>query len=153
MAKPDNSLSHFDADALAAAHEEPTIQVDRFVYRGRLLSVLEWLPFWERLQALEAKAVAEHADAAVARLRERQAFHADYLRAVFPKRDFRFWAPDPVAHILKKPLDDVDRIVGFFFTLQARATFGADAIARTASTPDGTESTHSTTPLVGVASE
>lgn len=155
MAKPKESLSHFDADALSAAQEVPTLMVDRFLYRGRLLSIEEWLPFWDRLQAMDARPAAADDAEARTRLRERAVFHRDYLRAVFPKRDFRFWAPDPVKHALRKPLQEVEAIVAFFFILQTHATFGKEAIgSATAPTPSGTSSKPQASAMpVGVARE
>lgn len=143
MAKPSDSRAHFDADAITAAQEAPTLTVGRFLYRGRLLSVEEWLPFWDRLQAMEAKPAAASTRLAVLALRDRVAFYREYLRAVFPRRDFRFWAPDPVAHLLAQPFDVVEQTVGFFFTLQALATFGLEAMDK-ATTPatNGTPSPH-----------
>jgi hypothetical protein len=114
----------FDANAILSAMEAPTLRLGRFLYRGRLLSIEQWLPFWERLQELENAPVADGVTAVKARMRARTAFHRAYLRAVFPRRDFKFWAPDPVAQVLAQPFDLVEKIVSFFFILQARATFG-----------------------------
>ncbi len=142
----ERATAHFDADAVAATQEAPTLQVGNLLYRGRLLSIEEWLPFWERLQAIQAKPVAENGDAALAALRERTAFYRDYLRAVFPKRDYRFWAPDPVKHLMAQPFEIVEKTLAFFFILQARATFGTKTLEEAANQTTGGPSSPDKTP-------
>lgn len=138
------ATAHFDADAVAASQQAPTLMVGRYLYRGRLLSIEAWLPYWERLRALDRAAAAADGDAAVASLRARSVLYRDYLRAVFPRRDFRFWAPDPVKHLMQQPLQVVEKTIAFFFTLQARATFGRDALDKATATTHGSVSPPST---------
>lgn len=131
---PDTKVSsHLDADAITAAQEEPTVTVGNLLYRGRLLSIEEWLPFWERSQHLDAEAKlapSSSADVAARRLRARTALYRDYLTAVFPRRRYRWWAPDPVKHLMALPFTALEASVAFFFILQAQATFGKDALKK-----------------------
>jgi hypothetical protein len=139
---PAPATAHFSADAIAAAQETPRLVLGNLLYRGRLLSIEEWLPFWERLQAMEARHASTSvagATSAAAALRERSAFYREYLYAIFPRRSYRFWAPDPVTLLMRQPYQVVDQTLAFFFILQARATFGEKALARSRET-DGTPS-------------
>lgn len=136
------ALSHFNANAIAASLVEPVLELGRLSYTGRLLSIEEWLPFWERIQELTAaneKARAEGRPAdrlAAARL------YREYLRTVFPRSRRRFWAPDPVPQLLAQPFEVVEGAMTFFFTLQLRAS---GMIPRTSSPPTaGSDSSGST---------
>lgn len=126
---PDRQL---DANALAAEQRAPTLHLGRFTYRGRLLSIEEWLPWWDEWHALDVERKALPADAqpsaVLAHFAKRSAFAERYLRVVFPRRRYPFWAPDPVAALLAQAHQVVEETLGFFFILQARATFGADVV-------------------------
>lgn len=121
-----DSTSHFDADALAAAQEAPTMTVGGFLYRGRLLSIEEWMPWWDRLTALRKgrEQIRDSQDDAKAFLVTLLQFYRDYLRVIFPRTRFRFWAPDPVEHLMRQPYVVIEEAMDRFFSLQERATFG-----------------------------
>lgn len=109
------------AAALAAAHEEPILRIGSLVYRGRLLSIEEWLPFYERMVALEQRrAAAPDTAAAPEDLRATIALWVDFLRAMFSRR-YRFWAPDPVTWLRKQPGAELRKAFYHFSFLQARA--------------------------------
>ena len=82
----------FDADALAAANEEPTLTLAGYVYHGRLLSAPEWFLWRDRALALYARATSAPATVPEA---EELALYQAFFKDVFPRRRFRFWAPDP----------------------------------------------------------
>lgn len=139
------SLTHFDADVLAAALEEPTLTVGRFRYRGRVLAMMEWLPYWERELELQtrAKLVADQA-AGVRLLADRLTLARDYLRAVFPRRRYTFWAPDPVKALAATPGRALEEAFARFFIHQATvlgltttgpSTSGSGSGDRTAADP------------------
>ena len=115
-------MAEFNAGATAAAvhaaQEEPVVRFGDRTYRGRLLSIEAWLPFYERLQALElvkAKAV----DAGLPfPLRQFVALWVDYLSAVFPRSDYRFWAPDPVKALRELPGNGLREAFEHFFSRQ-----------------------------------
>lgn len=142
------ATAHFDADEMAAAQVAPTLRVGGYLYRGRLLSIEEWLPWWERLLAIQAerRAAADTDGGSSERgasFRRLNAFYRDYLRVVFPRRRYRWWAPDPVKHLMRQPFTVVEEAIAGFFFLQARATFGADAMPKPKqipTAPPGTDS-------------
>lgn len=121
-----DATSHFDADAMAASQDAPTLTVGRYVYRGRLLSIEEWLPWWERF--IELQRTAETSSRPAADMLKLLAFYRDYLRLVFPRRHYRWWAPDPVKHLLRQPLAVIEEAMTCFVLLQVRATFGANVV-------------------------
>jgi hypothetical protein len=141
MADAVRTHAHFNADAIAAAQEAPMLTVGGLLYRGRLLSIEQWLPYWERMQDMDRRhsgVAGVPAPDMPAALRERARFFREYLRAVFPPGSYRFWAPDPVEHLMRKPFQVIESMVGFFFILQARATFNPTIVNRaleTAGTP------------------
>lgn len=150
------ATSHFDADALAAAQEAPTLTVGGYLYRGRLLSIEEWLPWWERLLAIQAERAKARREEVMgergASFRKLNEFYRDYLRLVFPRRRYRWWAPDPVKHLLSQPFSVVEDAIACFFFLQARATFGADAMPQSQPiqpAPPGTSSPPATASALG----
>lgn len=152
------SITHFDADAHARAMAAPELTLDGYRYRGRVLSVTEWLPYWERLLSLEArKAAREEAqktnherlaaavpDTIVELLEEPPAPAAQewlrlyrmYLEAVFPRRRFRpFWAPDPVARLAALPGNALAGAFERFFTHQLRVMKGVSAELESSESP------------------
>ena len=108
----------FDADALAAANEEPTLTLAGYVYHGRLLSAPEWFLWRDRALALYARATSAPATVPEA---EELALYQAFFKDVFPRRRFRFWAPDPVPVLMAQPLGLVREAYQRFFLLQARA--------------------------------
>lgn len=97
-------MPNFTAQLMAEAHEEPVLRLDTgsqvLTFHGRVLSAPQWFPFLERYQELGRRAAASEGDEdsrdVAAQLRAQHQLHVDYLRAVFPKSRFRWWAPDPV---------------------------------------------------------
>lgn len=131
----------FTVQAMQDATEEPVLHLGRLVYRGRVLSAQEWFPFWDRYAALGDRYRALMDDpgratssAVVELSRVANRLHLDYLRAVFPSRRFRFWAPDPVARLARGHPKQLRDAFDAFFSLQARA-MGLTA-PRTESPPD-----------------
>lgn len=136
---PTDRFGHFDADSYRAAQEEPTLQIGGLLYRGRLLSIEEWLVYAgeiEQLRAADARATLRRAENEDRFARDEEllpdirgsassayvALYRRYLRAVFPRRRFRFWAPDPVAGLMAMPWGVVTEAITRFFDLQALAT-------------------------------
>ena len=121
------ALGHFDADVVRAAQEEPTLRLGNLLYRGRLLSIEEWMVHAERLDALNQRVTAGKAVSP----KEMAAVYRAYLRAVFPVRRwwwpfaqgrrYRWWAPDPVKRLMRQPWGVVMEATQRFFVLQARA--------------------------------
>lgn len=140
----------YTAKALSDANEEPALTIGRFRYIGRLLSAPEWFTFWDRyldlaeqIDALKTVDEKAKARALVKLERASHTLRLDYLRAVFPKHRFRWWAPDPVKTLEKSHPRAVREAFDAFFSLQARAmgsvspeipTDGTDSPPRT---PDG----------------
>lgn len=116
------------AEEIAAAHDEPTITVGRLVYRGRLLSIEEWLPFLERQLELEGRKASP---------REMVEHWVKYLYAVFPRRGrFRTFAPDPVAAIRSMPGNALQEAYLSFFFHQARVLgYNRSGAPKSATTP------------------
>lgn len=114
-------LTTATAEDLNAAHEEPVFRHGRMVYRGRLLSIEEWLPHFERRVLLEALIEADRAEQRVPDLRPWVEHWIAYLKAVFPRRRFRLFAPDPVALMRALPGNGLRECYDRFFTLQALA--------------------------------
>lgn len=115
--------SYNSSEALAGALEEPTLVVGILRFRGRILSIEEWLPFFERQVALE-KLIADGPKGgrgAAEILRASLALWIDYLRAVFPRRRYNWFAPDPVDQLRKAPGAALREAYYRFFFLQARA--------------------------------
>lgn len=130
-------FNHFDADAYLATQEVPVIVVGALVYRGRLLSLLEWLPIAEAIDALDERQKA----GGKVPPREFIRVYRKYLRMVFPRRRFVFWAPDPVAELFKLPWGAVTEAIRSFFALQAQASR-----PRKSPSTSGTDSAPSTRP-------
>lgn len=90
-----DSSTVFDADALAT--EPPELKIGGRVYRGRVLSIVEWTPYLERFLVMVGREVEDLQKDELLSLATMQASHefcAEYLRAVLPRRWPR---PDPVA--------------------------------------------------------
>lgn len=127
----------FDADALTVSLEAPALTIGGVRYEGRLLSIEEWLPFLDRVQAIQRTGKTEMADVVT--------LYRDYMRAVFPRSRFKFWAPDPVPILMRQPFTVVRQAFDRFFSLQALA-MGAPALSATdPSLTIGTDSPPSTT--------
>lgn len=109
------------AGDLEAAHAEPVLRLGQLVYRGRLLSIEEWLPHFERRLELERQLEADRAAKRVPNLRPWIDHWVAYLRAVFPRRRFRIFAPDPVAAIRALPGNGLRENYERFFLHQALA--------------------------------
>lgn len=126
-------FGHFDADTYVAAQQEPELTLGSCLYRGRLLSIDEWLVFaaeYDRL--IEARAS----------VKQLQAFYRRYLSAVFPRSRYKFWAPDPVAGLFRLPWSAVQEAFARFFELQVQASI--PSASRSASRMSGTSSAPST---------
>lgn len=118
----------FDADAYAAAVEPPMLKIGGHTYRGRVLSITEWLPFEPRIARLYAGELSAEEFAALTH---------EYARALFPKGSWPFWLRDPVAQLLLQTPETIIAALTDFFGSQLRA-MGLPA-ARTTKTP-GTDS-------------
>lgn len=148
----------FTAHAMAEAQEEPQLRLGHLLYRGRILSAAEWLVFWDRyLDLSDAFASLLAAPGGVdqrALLALEQRSHAlrlDYLRAVFPRWRFRFWAPDPVQQLARGHPRDLREAFDSFFSLQARMMYPArtpDAPTAAAPLPSPTAGTPSPPPII-----
>jgi hypothetical protein len=126
-------FGHFDADTFVAAQQEPELVIGACLYRGRLLSIDEWLVFAAEYDRLIAR------KAPVAELK---AFYWRYMRAVFPRARYKFWAPDPVAGLFRLPWSAVQEAFRSFFALQVQASI--PSASRSASRMSGTSSAPST---------
>lgn len=105
-------MPKFDADAYLEALEKPTLTINGTTFTGRILSIVEWLPFEQRMEALSDD---NNTDGYMA-------FARDYLRALFPYRMAFKWRGDPVAMTLNHP--GLTTIVTDFLALQIRAVTG-----------------------------
>lgn len=135
----------FNATTLAKALEEPVLVLGTLKYRGRVLSIEEWLPFYERQVALnqERDTAATRAEKARA-VRDALELWVDFLYAVFPRRgQFSWFAPDPVRQLRKTPGPALREAYYHFFYLQARA-LGWELVSPAA---DGESSLASTPPV------
>jgi hypothetical protein len=116
---------------LAQAHQEPELVIGNKLYRGRLLSIEEWLPFFEERFALEQAAAKAAEAGAVVDMRPWVKHWVAYLRTVFPRSRFRWWVPDPVQAIRELPgmalRDEYER----FFLHQARVLGMKDGASQT----------------------
>lgn len=126
-------FGHFDADVYRAAQEEPTLTLGGLLYRGRLLDIEEWLGYAEEHDRLREQGAPQ---------REVIQFYRRYLRAVFPRRRYRWWAADPVPALLAMPWGVVMEATARFFALQVRAS--TPSAGQPSETP-GTSSPTSTT--------
>lgn len=127
-------VGHFDADTYAAAQQEPELVIGACLYRGRLLSIDEWLVYAEQYDRLLASKPT---------VKQLQAFYRRYMRAVFPRSRFRWWAPDPVKGLFRLPWSAVQEAFKSFFELQALASI--PSASRSASRMSGTSSAPSST--------
>lgn len=105
---------------LAEAHEEPVLRIGSLVFRGRLLSIEDWLPFYERQVALEKENDEKKKAGQAPNIRAALELWVDYLRTIFPRRRFNWFAPDPVEWLRKHDTQLREAYYRFFF-LQARA--------------------------------
>lgn len=139
MTSTQNWRPHFDADSLATANVEPSIQIGSYVYVGRLLSAPQWFQWNERLQELKQRILSNAATA-----RDLLTFYHSFFRAVFPPGWFRpglpFWAPDVADRLLQEPLPVIEEAFERFFERQARAN---GAVPRTSPSTNGTSSSES----------
>lgn len=140
--------SNFDlnltAQQLADAHEEPTITVGSNLYRGRLLSIEQWLPYYERLMDLEVRA---REDNSTVTLRDFVKLWVDYLYEVFPRSRFKLWVPDPVAAIREIPGEGLKESFASFFSHQARV-LGMSALVPMASETTPTSDSKNRTDVI-----
>jgi hypothetical protein len=111
-------FGHFNADAYTEALEEPTLRIGNLLYRGRLLSLPEWLPVAAQLDAIGTR----QRNGEDVPIDETIQIYRKYLRLVFPRRRFLFWAPDPVAALFCMPWGVVTEAISRFFVLQALAS-------------------------------
>jgi len=111
-------FNHFNASEYLASQEAPTLVFGSLVYRGRLLSLPEWLRVSTQLEQLSARQTAGE----TIPQHEYQRVYRAYLRMVFPRNRFRFWAPDPVAQLFQLPWGAVTEAIRSFFALQALAS-------------------------------
>lgn len=137
---------HFDADAMRAAQQEPTLTVGSLLYRGRLLSAVEWFGWNEQLQALRARIEKNHAKPA-----EILDFYERFFRELFPRSRRRWWAPDPVTALMRERLPIIEGAFDRFFELQAQA----NGVSRKSPSTSGTSSSDSTpdAPAAGPGAE
>lgn len=111
---------YFDADAYLAGLERPTVRIGNITFRGRLLSIEEWLPFEELLAAIADAANGEPTAQASADMHE---FAEKYLRAVFPREDIPWYLRrrDPVPALLKLPWAGLLELLKSFLAAQRRS--------------------------------
>lgn len=146
-----DELATATAEDLTAAQEEPVYRHGRLVYRGRLLSIEEWLPFFERRVLLESAAEEDRAEKRLTDMRPWIAHWIAYLRAVFPSRRFRWFVPDPVALMRGLPGHGLRECYDRFFTHQARA-LGMTAASQVAQpTPNGSGTSDSSRSAAGAS--
>jgi hypothetical protein len=141
-------MTQFTATAMLEANEQPVLRYGRFVYEGRILSAPEWLVFWDRyLELMDAIRSASEDLRAISGLQRRTlTLQLEYLRAVFPRSRYRFWAPDPVKLLTRGHPKDLRDAFDAFFSLQARAMGHATPTTNSPRTSptDGTSSRDST---------
>lgn len=97
---PHSTFADFDADAIAG--ELPRIRIGAHWFTGRVLSIVEWLAFRERLLAQEARERAEGVHATPETLAASRAICAEFLRAIFAPTRVRWWhlrPLDPIAQL------------------------------------------------------
>jgi len=91
----------------AESLEEPVLEIDvgdiTYKFVGRILSIEEWVAHWERRLALEALAARAVAAKTPVDMQLWLDHWKAFLRAVFPRRRFRWWAPDPVRLAAESP--------------------------------------------------
>lgn len=136
------------AAELAATHQEPELVIGSRLYRGRVLSIEEWLPFFEERYRLEQLALQAQGAGKLVDLRPWVKHWVAFLSAVFPRKDYRWWTPDPVQAIRQLPGNGLRDEYERFFLHQARAlglkppasqrtTSGTDSSPSTAAVVDG----------------
>ena len=97
-----------DAAAMRAAVEPPVLAIGGLTYRGRVLSIEEWLAF------------AERADGARGNMKALLRLYRDFLTAVFPPRRYKWWAPKAADLVMRRPFDEIQETVLRFFVLHLR---------------------------------
>lgn len=111
----------FDADAyLKAVLEPPAILIDGVTYEGRLLSLEEWLPFQDRLAALQEVRNKEDPGA----WRDVYKIVRDYCNLAFPEKWWCYlmpWRKTVADRVLELPPVAMLAAVQDFFVRQARA--------------------------------
>lgn len=117
----DDAAVVFRADTLAAANQEPHLALHGMAFHGRLLSIVDWLPFWERYVATQKAIEVAIADKRLPDLRPSTQLWIDFLRAIFPKDGRRWFAPDPVKLLAKEPGTVLRDTFNHFFFHQARS--------------------------------
>lgn len=136
---PTRKGRHFDADAMMREQEEPSLTVGNLLYFGRLLSAEEWFAWNERYAALSARIKDKTAD-----MPDLLAFYRAYFTDLFPKSRRRFWAPDPVAHLMMRPFAVIQEAFEHFFALQAQANGVVVPTVESQPTTHGTDSSSRT---------
>lgn len=139
--------THFDADAMAAANEEPTLTVGSLLYYGRIFSALEWLAWNDRFAAISAQLKSGNAT-----VYDLLAFYRAYFTDLFPRRRRRFWAPNPVDALMQQPYKIIQETFNRFFALQAQAN-GVTVPGPATSPPTKTHGTSSSASTPDVTDE
>jgi hypothetical protein len=112
----------FDADERLANLARPAIKLGGRVYVGRLLSIEEWEPFEERMEALKNKTMSEPS------VRE---FFREYGHTIFARRWWERWKGDPTDRLLREaPIVQLEAFVSFWVA-QQRAMRPSKATAQT----------------------
>src|SRR4051812_45313159 len=107
--------NEFNADD--ASLGAPELTIGGAVYRGRVLSIVEWFAFKERMDAIPTPASATSEPELAERLAGRQVLMLEFLRAVFAAA-----APaDPIAALETLGLVAVARAFNAFFSHQLHA--------------------------------
>lgn len=101
-------MSVFNADAYLAAIDKPAVEINGVVHYGRILSVIQFQPFIERIQAIHNGTSQETF------LNVAQA----YLYALFPKPRLP-WKLDIVPHLLNHP--SLNALIESFLATQVAA--------------------------------
>lgn len=105
----------------AASLEDPVLEIRGFHFAGRILSIEQWLPHWERRLALEELAAKAVECKTPPDLRPWLEHWVAFLKDVFPRKRYYFWAPDPVRLMREEPGLGLREHYERFFLYQAAA--------------------------------
>lgn len=102
----------FDADELRESLEAPEVKLEGKVYRGRILSYMEFQQFQDELRKAAAGELDDYAF---------EWFLRRYCAKVFGPPWWMFWKPSVAKVLLRQPPKVVEEAVLHFFDCQARA--------------------------------
>lgn len=129
------------AELHEAETQEPVLELDGLRFRGRILSIEQWLPHWEQRCALEEITAEALANKQPPPLRPWVNHWVAFLKDVFPSTLRNFWSPDPIHLIRRLPGNGLREHYEHFFSHQALALGMRVAVE---SPTDGTSSSGST---------